>query len=163
MAGQPLYDLVVLLHVAGAAIGFGSIVLTGVFAELRRRRGCDERESVRRYFATGTNWAPRCLYSVPLLGGALLAMSHARFSLGQAWLMASLVMWASAMGLAEAIVWPGERRIAEALAQEALAGSRHEPAPEIDRVCRRVAAAATTTGVLCVVAVVLMVAKPGTQ
>ncbi|HMC53346.1 MAG TPA: DUF2269 family protein [Acidimicrobiales bacterium] len=142
----------VVLHVLSAVVGFGAIFLTGVYAGMARRRAS---EAVRRYFRPGPNWAARALYAVPVLSVVLVTTSHGADRYAQLWVWVSLLLWTAATALAHAVVWPGEARI-----QGLLAGGG-AGAAELDRACRRVEGAAAAVDVLFVVALVLMVARPG--
>lgn len=153
---HPLYDTVVLVHVLGAIFGFGSLAMTGVFAAIARGRAGANSSAVRRYFSGSTNWASRTIYSVPILGFALLAMSDNGFRLDEAWVVMSLAIWIGAVGLAQLVIWPGERAIAEAAQAPAT-----QAAPGLKEVCTRVMAAAAGEVALFVVSLVIMLAKPG--
>jgi hypothetical protein len=164
------------LHVLSAVVGFGAIFITGVYAGLARRRADD---AVCRYFRPGPNWAARALYAVPVLGAAVVATSHGADRFAQLWVWVSLLLWAAATALAHAVVWPGEGRIQRLVAEAGPGGRPGDDVPgavaaetggggseggrrsELDRVCRRVTRAAALIDVVFVVAVVLMVARPG--
>jgi hypothetical protein len=152
------YSALLLLHVAAAVVGFGAVAVTGVqAARVRRGPGQPGAGALRRYFRPGTNWPARALYAVPLLGVGLLADSGGAWGAGDGWVVAGLALWLAATVLAEAVLWPAERRIQQAVTDhwddpggcEGLAGA-----------CRR---AAATSGVLVGVflaAVVVMTVKP---
>ena len=153
-----LYSVLLVLHVAAAVVGFGALAMTGVQAG-RALRGPQQpgAEGVRRYFRPGVNWAGRALYAVPVLGFALVADSARSVDVGDGFVLAGLVLWGVAAAVAEAVVWPAERRIqvvvttrwADATARPALAGD-----------CARVRAWTSLLDVVFVAAVVVMVAKP---
>jgi uncharacterized membrane protein len=147
----------IVLHVVSAVVGFGAIALTGVYAGLARRRA---DEAVRRYFRPGTNWAARAVYAVPVLGVVLVATSNGSDRYSQTWVWVSLLLWVLATTLAHAVVWPGERRIQQLVAEPPPAdtGDRR---PELDRAGRRVEWAAVAIDVAFVAVIVLMVARPG--
>jgi hypothetical protein len=142
----------VVLHVLSAVVGFGAILLTGVYAGLARRR---TNEAVRRYFRPGPNWAARALYGVPVLGVVLVETSHGADRFVQLWVWVSVLLWVLSAALAHALVWPGEVRIQRLLAEGSARG------PELDRACRRVERTAAAIDVVFVATLVLMVAKPG--
>src|SRR6516165_11006061 len=110
----------IVLHVLSAVVGFGAIALTGVYAGLARRRADG---AVRRYFRPGTNWAARAVYVVPVLGVVLVATSHGTDRYSQTWVWVSLLLWVLAATLAHAVVWPGERRIQQLVAEPPPAGA----------------------------------------
>lgn len=154
----PAYSVLLLLHVAAAVIGFGALAVTGIqAARLRTGWGGAGSPSVRRYFRPGVNWPGRALYAVPVFGFSLLADSGGAFGAGDGWVEAGLVLWLVAAGVAEIVVWPGERRI-----QRLVTEQPDDPgtARSLDRECRRVlAGAGLLTGVF-LAATVIMVAKP---
>jgi hypothetical protein len=117
---NPLYDVITVAHVAAAIAGFGTAALTGWYAAAVRRspRGA-EAERLLRYFRPGVNWGGRALLLVPLLGAALLALNHGQ-DVGQPYPWIGLALWTAAIGLASAVIWPGERRIQQELAADGL-------------------------------------------
>ncbi len=154
-----LYTSLLLLHVLCAVVGFGTMVATGVQAA-RARRGPSGpgSEGVRRYFRPGVNWAGRALYGVPVFGFSLIAASQGAFRTGDGFVVIGLVIWLTATLVAEALVWPGERRIQVEL--PASWGDEGDGARALDRECRRVAISAAVLAVLFLAATVIMVGKP---
>ena len=152
------YSILLLLHVAAAVVGFGALAATGVqAARVRRGPGQESAAALRRYFRPGTNWAARALYGVPLLGAGLLVDSKGAWDAGDGWVVAGLVLWLAATVLAEAVVWPGERRI-----QVLVTDRWDDPAATgaLQRDCTRVAVASGLLLAVFVAAVVVMAAKP---
>ena len=153
-----LYSILLLLHVGCAVIGFGALALTGVQAR-RARRGptAPGSDGVRRFFEPGVNWAGRALYGVPLFGFALIAASQGDFSTNDGFVVIGLGLWALSALAAEAVVWPGERRIQQVVSNgwEMTGG----PGGFVSD-CRRVCASAFGLSIVFVAAVVLMVARP---
>lgn len=153
-----LYSILLLVHVAVAVVGFGAVVLTGVQAgRARRGPGQPGAEAVRRYFRPGVNWAGRALYAVPVVGVALVADSGGAFDASDGFVVAGLVLWLMATVLAEALVWPAERRI-----QAVVTERWDDPAvrPTLERDCLVARAAAAVVAGAFVAAVVVMVGKP---
>jgi uncharacterized membrane protein len=154
----PGYSVLLILHVGLAVVGFGALAATG-FQAARLRRGLARpgTEALRRYFRPGVNWPARALYGVPVLGFALVADSGGAFSVGDGWVLSGLVLWLVATVVAEAVVWPGERRI-----QLLVTERWDDPAagPVLERECRRVTAASGLLATVFVVAMVIMVGKP---
>lgn len=152
------YSILLLLHVAAAVVGFGAVALTGLQAT-RAGRGPEQpgAEALRRYFRPGTNWAARSLYAVPVLGIVLVADSGGAWDAGDAWVVVGLVLWLAATVLAEVVVWPGERRI-----QQAVGDGWGDPgtAAALARDCGRVARASGVVLAVFVAAVVVMAVKP---
>ncbi|HUI04625.1 MAG TPA: DUF2269 family protein [Acidimicrobiales bacterium] len=153
-----LYSILLVLHVLFAVVGFGSVGVTGLQAS-RARRGpqAPGAEAVRRYFRPGVNWAGRSLYAVPLLGFCLIAASNRAFDAGDSFVVAGLVLWLAAVLVAEAVLWPAERRIQVEMARRWDEG---DPVGPLDEDCRRAVACSAVLVAIFVAATVLMVGKP---
>jgi uncharacterized membrane protein len=158
-ADKPAFDLLLIGHVASAIFGFGALATSGVQAVRLRRNG--PGSTVVRYFAPGVNWVGRVVYGVPLFGFALLADSHGHLRIGDAWVVAGLVLWALAIGAAEGLLWPAERRIQAALAAGPPDGASTPIGPSTRRDCAIVGLLGAVLAVIFITATVLMVAKPG--
>ncbi len=151
------YSVLLLLHVGSAVLGFGAIVVTGIQARWARQGPNGPRAAgVRRYFRPGVNWAARTLYLVPVFGFALLADSGGDFRAGDGFVTAGLLLWLVAALAAEAVVWPGERRIQAVIS----ADWRGPGAADCERDCRRVFSASVVLGAVFLAAFVLMIARP---
>ena len=154
----PGYSIVLVLHVACALISLGTVTMTG-FQAWRARSGptTPSAEGVRRYFRPGVNWAARALYGVPVFGFILLGASRGAFSDGDTFVEVGLGLWLIAAVGAEAVLWPGERRV------QALVTDRWgDPGAGalLERECRRLAAVAALLVTVLVAAFVIMVGKP---
>jgi hypothetical protein len=181
------YDVVLLAHVLAAAVGLGAVVLAGTYAWTLRRSGPGS-ESIRRYYRPGVNWAGRVLFLVPVLGVALMAMSHGDWSFSDGWIMAGLALWAAVAVTAEMALWPAERRLQDAVSSGVSTGpagvlpggggsAALEPVLEpglepvvgssegrssagLQSECLRVAALSGVLSAVLIATAVLMVAKP---
>ena len=123
------FDLVLLLHAGSAVVGLVTTVTAATTGNRLRRvlsSSVAVPEAVRRYFRPGFNWAGRVVYAVPVLGFALLAMSHGAYTLRDAWVVAGLALFAGVVLLCEGVAWPAERRLQTALAA---AGNERGGAP----------------------------------
>ncbi|HUQ63250.1 MAG TPA: DUF2269 family protein [Acidimicrobiales bacterium] len=158
---DPFYDVVVVVHIVGSVAGFGALACTGVFAAVARRGKTSNGEAIRRYFNGRTNWLARTVYSVPILGLVLLAMSDGAFRFDEAWIVASVVLWVLAVALAELVIWPGERFIS--VAAEGLTSEKVDPSlrARTGQVCLRVVMATATCVVVFAASLVIMLVKPG--
>jgi hypothetical protein len=151
-SGSAAYDLVLLAHVLSALVGFGAVVVAGLFA-LAFDRSDPPTEAVRRYYRPGVNWAGRVIFLVPVFGAALIAMSHGDWSYTDHWVAIGLSLWGVAAVVAEVALWPAERRLQAAVADPT-------SATDLRSQCLRVAFIAAFLFIVLVVASVVMVAKP---
>ncbi|HUA93905.1 MAG TPA: hypothetical protein VMB82_00075 [Acidimicrobiales bacterium] len=162
----PGFDVVLLLHVVAAIVALGSVVASGVQSTRLLAAGDGEVPSgVTVYFAPGVNWVGRTLHAVPLLGLALVGLSHGAYGFEDGWIEWGIGLWVAAAVGAEAVLWPAERRVQAGLAasgdghdlgQVHAAGVRSETA----RSARTTAVAAGALTAVLVAAVVVMVAQP---
>ncbi len=152
------YDVLVVLHVLSAVVGFGAVGVTGTYAA-RARSAPDPRKQaqLRRYFHPGTNWAERTLLLTPLLGTVVL-LSGDRAAASLAWPWVGLGCWALAAAIATAWCWPAVRRIQSFLAETA------EQAPDalanFRDLCRVLQRGAFAISVCFLAAVVVMIGQP---
>lgn len=168
VSGRVLFDLMLLVHVAFALVGFSAIALTALNAQRLRKLGAGtgsqegadppstvELDRVRQFFKPGPNLAARSIYVVGVVGVALLAMSGHPAWLSRPWLLGGSALWAVCVVTCEAVLWPAERTVQKRLAMPrpgALSGS--------ERVARRIVVSAVAVDVAYVAAFVLMVAQP---
>ena len=151
-ARDAAYDVVLLAHVVVAVVGLGAVVVAGAYALVLRRSGPGP-ESVRRYYRPGVNWAGRVLFLIPVLGLALMALSHGDWSFDDSWITVGLGLWTVVAVVAEMALWPAERRL-----QVAVAGPTTEA--ELGPMCLRVVGLSAALSVTLAAAAVVMVAKP---
>ena len=152
-----MFTVVLLAHVATALVGLGAMAATGISAA-RAARGpsAPGATSVRRYFQPGANIAGRTVYLVPILGSALVAMSQHRYEFSDRFVAFGIVLWLLAVGLAETVVWPGEKEISRAVSGD-WDGAASEGG--MATICRRVTATSALVVVIFVLGTVVMFAQ----
>jgi len=165
------YDLVLLAHVLAAVAALVAVAVAGGFALALRgalRRGGPVPEALVRYYRPGVNWAGRVLFAVPVLGAVLIAMSGGEWSLSDAWVSLGTAAWATVAVVAEAVLWPHERRLQQAVASGVDGGGdgvvpdagQREWGTAVEARCLRAGLVATGCAVTLVAVAVLMAAKP---
>lgn len=164
MVHQPegaAFDVVLLLHVGCVVAG---LVTTLAAATTASRLGsllgdgAPLPDALVRYFRPGFNWAGRSVWGIPVFGAALLAMSRGAYTFGDSWVLAGLAVFAGVVLLDEGILWPAERRL-----QSALAENPGRPLADVDAAvhdARTMSRAAAAALVLLVVGTAVMVAQP---
>ena len=162
----PVYDLLVVLHVLSAVIGFGSVGVSGAYAA-RARSSANPRQDATlvRYFHPGTNWAERTLLVTPVLG-AIVLFAGDRSAASEIWPWIGLGGWTCAAAMATAWCWPAERRIQTWLSGAPRCTARPTRAGAVPgladfrKACRAVQWGASAISICFVVAVVFMVGQP---
>lgn len=113
---NPLFGIVLVLHITAALVGFGALAVTALQAHrLGRTSDPTLLATLRRYFRPGVNWAARAVYLVPLLGATLVGLSGGTYRFGDTFVEIGLVLWLVTVLLAEAVLWPAERQVQQAL------------------------------------------------
>ena len=151
------YSTVLVAHVLAAVVAVAAASASVVYA-LAAGRGpkAPSARSVTRFFRPGPNLAGRALWAVPLLGGALLAMSRGAYDLEDGFVLWGLGLWAAALAVGEGLWWPSERRLKAEVAGSWGAG---DPG-RLRRLVAAVAASAAAVCALVLAAMVVMVTKP---
>ena len=162
------YNLVLLLHILTAIIGFGAVFLNAIYgAQARARRGPEGLAIVEANFLVA-KIATYFIYAVFVLGFALVLMSDDAWSFGDAWVWLSMVLYVVGLGLSHGVLQPNVQRMI-ALMTELVsmgpppAGSTGPPPQvlELEERGKRVGMTGATLNVLLVVILYLMVFKPG--
>ncbi|MCL2393657.1 MAG: hypothetical protein FWC87_03125 [Acidimicrobiaceae bacterium] len=181
MADGAAYDVFVALHVTSAVIGFGAVALSGVYGGGARHPDSETAaEEVRRYFRAPRR-AELALLVVPVFGAAAIAVGPGGGAFGEAWVDVGLGLWLVAAALLLGIVRPAGAVLRRAsLAAEASGGAEvpggpctpgsagapggPDPGgsdPALPASGRRLLWASAASDLIFVVALVIMVIKPG--
>lgn len=154
----PLYDILVVAHVASAVLGFGSIAIGGRMASIARRsRAPGEEARVVRFFRQGTDWPARLVLAVPVIGFVLL-FGGDRAAVGRPWPWIGLGLWTVALGHVTAVGWPAERQAQRELAS-VVAGDGSRLLAFAGQ-CARMERAAAVAGICALAAVAVMIVQP---
>ena len=144
-----IFDVLLVLHVVCAVVGFGSVAISGVYgAAIRHPDQRASREETTRYFHS-RGWAELLILAVPVFGVAALALRPSGADFGDVWVIAGLVMWMAAAVALIVVVRPAEKVI------------RGSPSgPALGVAGRRLMWASAACDVLFVGAFALMVTQP---
>lgn len=163
MAEGAAYDVLVALHVTAAVLGFGSVALSGVYgANAYRLAGKTGRaqeaasEELHRYFrAPGRlEWA---VLAVPVFGAGAVVAGQGGRGFAEVWVGLGLGLWLVAAALLLGVVRPAEAALRASLAAEAPGAAD----PRFRSAGRRLSWAAAASDLIFLVALVVMVIKPG--
>jgi len=141
-----LYNVFLLLHLMAAIVGFGAVVLNGIYdARAKRLGGAEGRAVAETNFAV-SNIAEYAIYSVPIWGFAMIGLSDDAIEFSQTWIWLSLILYVVGLGIAHGVMRKGAKQLIES---------------RTDDVEKRVAAGGAVLNVLLVIIVALMIWKPG--
>lgn len=171
---ENLYNLVLVLHILCAIVGFGTVFLNGMYAAKAKAAGGREAYAIgSANFAAG-KVAEYFIYGVFVFGLLMVFLSDTDgvqvIPWSDMWLSLSMLLYIVGIGLSHAVLIPSEKK-ALRLEEEMLAGSGGPaagggPPPqvaELEQLGKKMALTGTVLNVLVVVVLVLMVFKPGAE
>jgi uncharacterized membrane protein len=155
---QTAYDVFVALHVASAVVGFGSVALSGAYGGHARHLDQETTaEELRRYFRARGR-AELVLLAVPIFGASAVLVGPGGHEFGELWVDLGLGLWVLAAAMLVGIVRPGEAVLRRASQSAELADLAD---PRLPQAGRRLQWAAASCDLIFLVALVVMVIKPG--
>jgi hypothetical protein len=164
-----IYKFVFVLHLLAVIIGFGSVVLGGVFGAKAKARGGREGVAVGEVtYEVGRQWSEWFIYAVPIFGILLVLLSDDEIKFSEPWISWSFLLYLVGIGITHAVHLPNIRRINQLAAELAsgapAGGGTGGPPPqvaELDARGKRAAAVGAVLNLLLVAVVFLMVWQPG--
>ena len=164
------YKFLLVCHVLAAIVGFGAVVLNGLYgAESKKRQGAEGlavTEANHRVSTVGEYF----IYAVPIFGILMVLSSHHVWKFSQTWVSAALTLYVIALGVSHGVMIPAVKKM-EALMRELIAmgsppaGSAPAgPPPQVaqmEALGKRLAIGGGFLNIVLVTIVVLMVWKPG--
>jgi uncharacterized membrane protein len=164
--GSDAYNIVKVLHILCAIVGFGAVTLNGLYGAQAKARGGAEAAAIGQAVYRVSTVGEYFIYAVFVLGLALVAMGNNLFDFGQTWVWLSMALYITGLGLSHGVLRPRVRRMNALLVE--LAGSPGSggtgPPPqavELDALAKQVAPTEMVLNLLLVVILVFMVFKPG--
>ncbi|HEX6311074.1 MAG TPA: DUF2269 family protein [Acidimicrobiia bacterium] len=161
------YNLVLVLHILAAIVGFGAVFLNAIYgAQVRARRGPEGLAIFQANFLV-SNIATYFIYAVFVFGFLLVLMSDDAWSFGDPWVWLSMLLYVVGVGLSHGVLRPNVKRMMVLMEEMVAKGpDAHAPGPppqaaEMEARGKRVGATSATLNVLLVVILYLMVFKPG--
>lgn len=148
------FKLLLLLHIATVIVGFGGVVLAGVYNRKAMKSGSAAANISSVNFEVN-KLCEYAIYLVPILGIGLVGASGGAYKFSQAWVSASFALYIVGVGIAHAVMIPSHRKLNAALA------SGGPSSPEVPALNQRLAVGGAVLDLLLVVILVLMIWKPG--
>jgi len=160
-----LYNSLLVLHIALAIVGFGSVLLNGVYGAQAKKRGGREGLAITEAnFFVSTRIAEIAIYLVPLVGFALVGVSDGVWGFDETWVWLSIVLYVVALGITHSMIVPSAKRLI-ALQHELVEGPPPQGPPaqaaEMAQCGKRLGMASSVNTVILLVIVTLMVFKFG--
>ena len=174
--GDTPYNVVLLLHILTAIVGFGAVFLNALYGRAAERRKGVEGLAIAETNYDVSQMAGYFIYAVPVFGILLILMSdtgsgEGAWEFSQAWISASFLLYIVALGLSHGVLRPNVKKM-HGLMRELVAmgppsigagagGGRPPQVDEIEQRGRTVGAVGAILNLLLIVILYLMVWKPG--
>jgi len=162
-----IYKFLLVLNLIAVVVGFGSVMLNGVYAARAKRAGGREGVAIAEANTfVSDKVAELFIYAVPILGILLIVTSDEVWKFDQKWISFSLLLYIIGIALSHAVLRPTVKKLNALTAQLAAAGpmpSAGGPPPEVAEVealGKRAGAVGAALNVIVVVVIALMVWKP---
>jgi uncharacterized membrane protein len=154
--GSGVYNFVLLLHLIAVVIGFGAVLLNGLYgAQAKKRPGPGGLAIAEANFFVTSKVAEPVIYLVPLFGFALIGLSDSGWKFSQTWVVASLVLYVIGLANARLVLMPTTAKMIDMM--------RAGPpdAAKMDAAGKRLAAAGGFAHLIFTAIMILMIWKPG--
>lgn len=167
--GPPLavsgYELSVFLHITAVMVGFGATFAEAIMFPVVLRTGVRHLPYAHRLQLAINQWLATPALVIVFATG-MYQVSDGDWDFGDFWLSGTMAILIVIGGLLGAFFIPSDRKLGPMVEREiAAAGERDlaltDLSPEYQRRARMEGVVGTTTGILLVLAVYLMVTKPG--
>jgi uncharacterized membrane protein len=160
------YNIVKVLHILCAIVGFGAVTLNGLYGAQAKKRGGSEAAAIGQAVYRVSTVGEYFIYAVFVLGIGLVAMGNNFFDFGQTWVWLSMVLYITGLGLSHGVLRPRVRRMNGLMVELAgspgsAAGGPPPQAVELEALAKQVATTEMALNLLLVVILVFMVFKPG--
>jgi uncharacterized membrane protein len=151
-----MYDLFLFLHLTAVVVGFGGVLLNGVYgAQAKQRPGPGGLAITEANYFVSTKFAEIAIYLVPLFGFALIGLSDSVWSVSDAWIEASIVLYLIGFANARLVLVRTQRTMIEMMRAGPPDPARMEAAG------KRLAAAGGFSHLIFTAIMILMIWKPG--
>ena len=157
MFAVTVYDVVLTVHILAVVVAFGVVFAYPVIDAQVRRAGPADLAALHRLHIVVARRVVTPAMTVVLLAGLYLAID--RWSLGDPWISATFAILFVLFGLMGGVLTPADRRLVQLAQRDAGAGGA--PGGDYERERRRADLVGSLVLALVVVAIFLMVVKPG--
>jgi len=159
------YKILLLLHILCAIVGFGGVILNGLYAARARQRPPAEALAIMEANTfVSLKVAEVFIYLTALWGFGLVGMSDEAWDFGQTWVWLSIIVYGVALGLSHGVMQPKVKRMV-ALQREIVesppAGGPPPQAAEMQALGKVIGPVGMVLDLALVAILVLMIWKPG--
>jgi uncharacterized membrane protein len=160
------YQILVMLHLLCVVGGFGAVAYNGLYISLAQRRpGAVGSSAIVEVNTLISGLAELLIYGALVFGVGAVTASNSQVKFSQAWVSAAFGIYLVDIGILHGWIRRSQRRYAAVLHEvefaNPAAGTRPSQVAELEALEKRVALGWGAFNLLVVLAVYLMVFKPG--
>jgi len=163
-----LYGLLLLLHILCAIVGFGGVLLNGLYAQQAQQRKGREGVAIGQANWAVSKVAEIFIYLVFVFGVLLMLVADEPVEWSDAWVGLAILLYLIALGLSHGVLQPSVRK-ANALAEELAttegpppgAGGPPPQVAQLEALGKKIGMTAMVNDVLLLAILYLMIWKPG--
>lgn len=163
------YKIVLLLHIVCAIVGFGGVILNGIYGAQAKKRPGPGGLAIQEANLFVSQIAEYFIYAVFVFGIGLVLMSDDAWKFSQTWVWLAIALYVVGIAVSHGILFPNAKKMRDLAAELVAAGPPPADAPpgpppqvaEMERRGKTLGAASTFLHLLLVVIIVLMIWKPG--
>ena len=164
--GDTSYNVVLLLHILTAIVGFGAVFLNALYGRAAERRRGAEGLAIAEANYDVSHMATYFIYAVPVFGSS---WCHERrvLHVQQGWITVSFVLYIIGIGLSHGVLRPNVKRVHGSCvswwpwARPPAGPTQAGAVDEIERRARTVGIVGAVLNLLLIVLLYLMVWQPG--
>jgi uncharacterized membrane protein len=160
-----VYDIVLVLHILCAIVGFGAVFLNGIYGQQAKARRGREGLAISQANLLVSEVGSYFIYAVFVFGILLVLIGDNVFDFGQTWIWLSMLLFIAALVVSLGLLRPTVRRM-HVLMEEMIATGPSQAGPppqaaEMEVLGKRLGIIGPALDLTMVVILVLMVFKPG--
>jgi len=112
--GETGYNIVKVLHILSAVIGFGGVLLNGVYAAQARKRPPAEGLAIIEANVFVSNKISKiAIYLTFIFGFGVIGMSDGAWKISQTWLLISIILFVISLLVSELLLSPRVKQLVE--------------------------------------------------
>ncbi len=165
--GSDVYKIVLVLHILCAIVGFGAVVLNGIYGQQAKSHKGSEGLAIAQANFLVSKIGEYFIYAVFLLGIALVLIGDPVNGFGQTWIWLAMFLFIVALGISHGLLTPRVKRLIALMTELNSMGppaTESGPPPqvlEMETVGKKVGIFGVILNLLLVTILSLMVFKPG--
>ncbi|CAA9256037.1 MAG: hypothetical protein AVDCRST_MAG50-2627 [uncultured Acidimicrobiales bacterium] len=160
-----LYKALLLLHILAVVVGFGPLVLNGLYGAQAKKRQGEGGLAIGEANHFVSEVAEKLVYAVPVLGILLVLVSDGQIEFSETWISASFVLYIIGIGISHGVMRPSSKRMLglsrDLLSSGPSAGGPPPQMAEMEKLGKKLAAGGMVLNLLLVVIIGLMIWQPG--